>query len=173
MVDDTFCHLPFTIYHFAMIRILLATLLFIGLQSSNQPPAIETPHLSVKLSNAARAVARGARVSLRVDITPGARMHVYAPGQRDYIPISLTVAKSDQYVAHPAVFPKPETLYFKPLDEMQLVYSKPFRIVQDVTVGRGAHDPVAISGTLRYQACDDSLCYAPRNVAVSWTVPIR
>jgi DsbC/DsbD-like thiol-disulfide interchange protein len=162
-----------------MIRTALALLLLAALQPPTHarptPSTVDTPHLAVTVASPPRAVASGARVSLRLDITPKAKMHVYAPEQADYIPISLTVARSDDYVAHAAVFPKPETLYFKPLEETQLVYSKPFRIVQDVTVARTAArgGTITVSGTLRYQACDDSLCYPPRNVPVTWTVPIR
>ncbi len=157
-----------------MFRILLPLLLLAGLQS---PPgssqAIETLHLSVKISGPVRPSAPGSRVSLRLDVTPKPTMHVYAPGQPDYIPISLTVEKSDRYAPHAAVFPKPEALHFAPLDETQLVYSKPFRIVQEVTLARAPRGPVTVTGTLRYQACDDTLCYPPRNIPVSWTVPVR
>ncbi len=167
-----------------MNRIFLPALLLLSLQSPNHQSAIQsaarnpqsaidTPHLSVKLSDPPRAVAPGTRVSLSVDITPKPKMHVYAPEQPDYIPISLTLAGSGDYVAKPPVFPKPETLYFKPLDETQLVYSKPFRIVQDVTIARTSRGSITVSGTLRYQACDDSLCYPPRNVPLSWTVSLR
>ncbi len=138
--------------------------------------------MRITLSGPSRAVTPGARVSLHVDVTPKPKMHVYAPDQPDYIPISLAVGKSADYVAGPAAFPPAETLYFKPLDETQLVYSKPFRIVQDVTIARTpalrsrARTPGAsmtIGGTIRYQACDDSLCYPPRNVPVAWTVSLR
>jgi hypothetical protein len=176
-----------------MTRLSLAALLLIGLQSSNQQStikpaipdsqsAIDTPHMRITVSGPSRAIAPGARVSLRVEVTPKPKMHVYAPDQQDYIPISLAVAKSGDYAAHAPAFPPAETLFFKPLNETQLVYSKPFRIVQDVTIGRTpavrrlartAGGSIAIGGTLRYQACDDSLCYPPRNVPVTWTVLLR
>ena len=60
-------------------------------------------------------------------------------------------------------------------DLLQHLRVRQLRIVQDVTVARTAPrgGSIAVSGTLRYQACDDSLCYPPRNVPVTWTVPIR
>jgi DsbC/DsbD-like thiol-disulfide interchange protein len=149
---------------------------------AESPALIDTPHMRVALSGPARAVTPGARISLYVDVTPKPKMHVYSPGQADYIPISVTLDKSDAYAAGPARFPKPETLYFKPLDEMQLVFSKPFRIVQDVRLVRqsasparaaGHEETITIAGTLRYQACDDTLCYAPRNVPLAWKVALR
>jgi hypothetical protein len=68
-----------------------------------------------------------------VDVTPKPKMHVYAPEQKDVIPVSLTLDPGE-FKAHPAQFPRPQKYFFKPLDETQLVFSTPFRIVQDITV---------------------------------------
>jgi DsbC/DsbD-like thiol-disulfide interchange protein len=142
----------------------------------------ETKHLTVEASSPAGAVAPGARVTLTLDVTPKPSMHVYAPGQVDYIPISLAV-QSDPAVAASAVrFPKPEKLLLKALDESQLVYSKPFRIVQAITIAdtpavlaraRTPGATVTVRGTLRYQACDDIICYVPVNVPVAWTITLK
>jgi hypothetical protein len=115
-------------------------------------------------------------------VTPKPSMHVYAPGQVDYIPISLAV-QSDPAVAASAVrFPKPEKLLLKALDESQLVYSKPFRIEQAITIAgtpavlaraRTPGATVTVRGTLRYQACDDIICYVPVNVPVAWTITLK
>jgi DsbC/DsbD-like thiol-disulfide interchange protein len=128
----------------------------------------ETKHLTLTTSAPAGAVAPGTRVSLVIDITPKREMHVYAPGQKELIPISLTLEANRAVKAHAAKFPKPET--FTPLDEVQLVYTKPFRVVQDVTVAPNASGTITIKGTLKYQACDNAICYAPVTVPVSWTV---
>ena len=126
-------------------------------------------------------MAPGARVSLRLDVAPKARMHVYSPAQKDYIPIALTIEKTAAVKAQPAVFPKAETYYFQALEETQLVYSKPFRIVQDVTIAstpaladraRTPGATLVVKGTLEYQACDESVCYRPTSVPVEWTVPL-
>ena len=105
-------------------------------------------------------------------------MHVYAPGQKDFIPVSLTLDANDAFKAAAARFPAAETLVVKELGETQLVYRKPFRIVQDVTIakripgsqGRAGNSTMTVTGTLKYQACDDSICYAPVSVTVKWTL---
>ena len=56
------------------------------------------------------------------------------------------------------------------LKETQRVYAKPFRITQEVTLGADAPETLTVKGTLRYQACDDTICYLPVTVPVSWTV---
>ena len=32
---------------------------------------------------------------------------------------------------------------------------------------------LTIKGTLRYQACDDKVCYLPQSIPLSWTVGLR
>jgi DsbC/DsbD-like thiol-disulfide interchange protein len=134
------------------------------------PQKTETPHLTV-LTSAAQT--RG-RVSLFVDITPKARMHVYAPDKtQTYIPVALAIDADDAFKVHAPKFPPPEKYFFEPLKETQLVYSKPFRIVQDVTLVRSAAaGTVTIKGTLRYQACDDKVCYMPQKVTVGWVLKV-
>ena len=141
-----------------------------------------TKHLSLITSTSAATVQPGGRVSLVVEIAPKPNMHVYAPGQTDVIPVSLTLAPSDAAVSQPLQFPRAEKLEIKELGETHLVYSKPFRLVQDVTVAasrslvKRAATPGAsltVKGTLRYQACDNTICYAPVSVPVSWTLALQ
>ena len=61
-------------------------------------------------------------------------MHVYAPGQATYLPVAISFAANDAIRVLPVTFPEPETYIFKPLNERQLVYSKPFRLTQPITV---------------------------------------
>jgi DsbC/DsbD-like thiol-disulfide interchange protein len=140
-----------------------------------------TKHLSVSTSTSTPSVAPGGRVSLVVEVTPKPNMHVYAPGQDDVIPISLTLKPGDATAAKPVQFPPPEKLENKELGETQLVYSRPFRLVQDVTIPSSrslvkraaSRDPsLALSGVLKYQACDNTICYAPVSVPVTWTVAL-
>ncbi len=156
----------------------------VGARVPDQPAGTrtETRHLVVTTSVSDAVVAPGTRFSLLVDVAPRPGMHVYSPEQHDYIPIALTIEEAPAFKLHPAVFPKAETYYFKPLDETQLVYSKPFRIVQDVTVAltpavleraRTAGATLTVKGMLKYQACDESVCYLPVNLPVSWTVTLR
>jgi DsbC/DsbD-like thiol-disulfide interchange protein len=134
-----------------------------------------TRHLTVVTSSTTEtSAASGARVALVLDIKPKPSIHVYAPGQKDFIPVSLTLTPQDAVTAAAVQFPAAEKLTLKDLDETQLVYSKPFRIVQNVTIApralAGRTAGITIKGTLKYQACDDSICYAPVSVPVAWTI---
>ena len=156
--------------HIALMTVAAMTLL--AVQSSAPKDKLhvtETQHLTVTPS----VSATGTRVSLIVDIVPKPKMHVYSPEQKDYVPISLTLAATDGVKAGAPVFPKAEKYVFEALKETQLVYSKPFRIVQDVTLARAPADRrVTVKGTLRYQACDDRVCYMPQSVGVVWEIKV-
>lgn len=133
----------------------------------------ETKHLTVSTSATPAAAAPGKRVSLAVDVTPKEKMHVYSPGQAGYIGISLTLDADPAVTPAKPKYPAGEKLYMPLLKETQLVYAKRFRIAQDVVVRPAAGAAsMTIKGTLRYQACDDTVCYLPTNVPVSWTVKV-
>lgn len=109
-------------------------------------------------------------------------MHVYSPQQENYIPVSIAVEANKAFRADEPVFPKAEKYFFAPLKETQLVYSKSFRIVQPVTLasasvlraqGRQPGATLTIGGTLRYQACDDAICYLPKTLPISWRIELK
>jgi hypothetical protein len=142
----------------------------------------ETRHLTLRLSSHALPVAPASRLTLTVEVTPKAKMHVYAPEQKDVIPIGLVLDPSDSFRASPPRFPTSERYFFAPLDETQRVYSKPFRITQEVRIldtpaqrdgARPSGATITIRGTVRYQACDEAVCYLPEDVPVSWTIPLH
>lgn len=142
---------------------------------------VETRHLTLRTSTSAAAAAPGARVTLRVTITPKPKMHVYAPEQKDVIPVMLVLASSPDIRPGTVRYPASETYFFAPLKETQRVYSNPFEIVQDVTIidtrvvrqRASAGVPMTIAGRVRYQACDDTICYLPQDVPVTWTIVLE
>jgi DsbC/DsbD-like thiol-disulfide interchange protein len=129
----------------------------------------ETAHLVITTSVSAASAAPDGKITLYVDVAPKPRMHVYSPGQEGYIAVALTLDADAPATLAKAQYPAGEKLFMPLLNETQLVYSKPFRITQDVTLKSSA-PPVRIKGTLRYQACDDKVCYLPKNVPVEWTL---
>ena len=134
-------------------------------QSDNR---VETRHLTATTS--ASGVGQQGRVTLFVDVTPKPKMHVYSPEQKDAIPVALAVVDNDAIRGGTTKYPKPEKYFFAPLKETQFVYSHPFRLAHEVTLTTSTPEPVTIKGTLRYQACDDAVCYMPQNVPVLWTI---
>jgi hypothetical protein len=153
----------------------------LGLDAGGDVRDIDGAQARFRISVSDATVAPGQRLTLRIDVTPGPRMHVYAPGQQGYIPIALTIdATPDIRVVHPMVYPTPGTFYFAPLKETVKVYEKPFRLMQDVTLAltpsfrqrATSGDTLRLTGSLEYQACDDKVCYRPQTVAVEWTMKL-
>ena len=79
-------------------------------------------------------MAPGDRVSLVVQVTPRPTMHLYAPGKHGYQVVRLVIDPQPWLRAHETTYPSSEIYHFKPLDERVEVYSKPFRLVRDVTI---------------------------------------
>jgi DsbC/DsbD-like thiol-disulfide interchange protein len=150
-----------------MLELVLWSLLAQGPAQPGETRPIETAHLSVTTS--AGALARGGKATLYVDVTPKPKMHVYSPGQEGYIAITLTIAADQGVTAAKPKYPAGEKYLMPALNETMLVYARPFRITQDVTIASSATSKT-IKGSLRYQACDDQICYMPKTVPVEWTV---
>jgi DsbC/DsbD-like thiol-disulfide interchange protein len=149
---------------------VLALIVDSGAQSSKPAATADTPHVSIATSSGPTTLAPGAKLSLFVAVTPKAKMYLYAPGEKDGLPVALTIDPHPALKPSPPSFPPPQKFFFEPLKLTQLVFSKPFRITQDVTLAAPADAPLTITGSLRYQACDDSVCYLPKTVPLEWTV---
>ena len=141
----------------------------------------DTMHLTLTSSVSDADVAPGKRVSMLFDIVPKKDMHVYAPGKHDYQVISVVVDAQPWLKVQPTAYPPSEIHDFKELNEKVEVYSKPFKLVQDVTVLGTAEaqkllagmTTITLSGRVEYQACDEKVCYAPKKVPFSFTLNVK
>jgi hypothetical protein len=131
--------------------------------------------LTATASNSVAGV--GQRVALLLDIELKPNMHVYAPGVEGYIAIDWKIKDSDAAVAHDVVYPASKKLHLAAINETVPVYRDEFRLTRDITIGQDAKvRPVldaagkfTIEGSLRYQACDDRVCYIPQELPLKWT----
>ena len=127
------------------------------------------------------AIAPGNRFSIVLDVTPHPGIHVYAPGAKNYRVIALNIAAQPFIRVLPMKYPASQIYSSKSLNERVPVYQKPFTLLQEVILEgtpqaqasfRGK-DAVTLSGTLKYQACDDKICYNPALIPISWTLGLR
>lgn len=130
---------------------------------------VEGKQLTASVGASNSSVAQGERVALTIDIELEPDMHVYAPGVDGYIPIDWKMESSGAAGVHAPEFPKPEKLYLKAIDETVPAYRDHFRLIRDITISHGASGPVTLDGALRYQACDDRVCYIPQTLRLHWT----
>ena len=135
----------------------------------------DTKHLRVSASASPGHVRPGQRIALTLDIELKPNMHVYAPSVEGYIPIQWSMAPNAEIVAKPVVSPPPQMLHLEAIDETLPVYSGRFRLARDVNIAAGSKlkGAVTIEGSLRYQACDDRMCYVPKTVPLKWTVQVQ
>jgi hypothetical protein len=178
--------------HHAM-RLLLAGILLLtasGPPASAQLPAFLTPgepaaevrtaHLVAVAEPVVPVVAPAAAtapvVTLRLRIEPRPGMRIYAHDVDGYVPFTLVV-EGDADVTPGRQRPPPSDTYvFPPTGEVSRVYETRVVMRQDVTLGPaavealGRGEAVPVTATLRYQACDDRLCYRPETARVQWMV---
>jgi DsbC/DsbD-like thiol-disulfide interchange protein len=151
------------------MRIILVTALAAQLIS----PAPKPGHATILPSPAEVNGTAGGKLALFVDVAPKPGIHVYAPGSKDYIPITVKLTAPPEVKVGKVAYPKSETMTFA--DEKVPVFQKPFRLTQDVTLDKSAKagSTVKVSGTVSYQACDDRVCYPPESSPISWTVVVK
>ena len=154
-----------------MRSLVIALLMLAQFTPSSPPPK----YLTFSTAATAATASAGAKVSLFVDIVPNRGMHVYASGAKDYLPIALTLETLPGVTIGKIVYPKSELFLVPEVNEIVPVYQKPFRLTQNVTIGKSlkAGTTLAMTGTLKYQACDDKICYAPDSAPVAWTLKIN
>ena len=150
-----------------MVGVLVALLALLA--------AAATPHVTMATSASATTARPGAVVRLFVDVIPDPKVHVYAPGAKDYLPIALAITPVPGVKIGKLTYPKSQDWFFEPLKEHVPVFQTPFRLVQTITLGASlkAGDRVSVAGVLNYQACDDAVCFNPVAAPVSWTVVVK
>ena len=140
----------------------------------NQPPRIA---LDVGVDGTLSGAARTAHVTIAA--TPVAGVHVYAPGNPDYVPVSVTVSPVEGLTIGAPIFPQGEHYFFAPLKQAVKVYSRPFTMRIPITATaeflkrRDAETAVPLKGIVSYQACDDKVCFPPQTLAFTAEVPLR
>jgi hypothetical protein len=138
---------------------------------------VQGKQLMLEAGSSNLVVAAGQRVSLTLDIEMKPNMHVYAPGVEGYIPIDWKMKESPVAAAHEVSYPASEKLHLAAIDETVPVYKDHFQLTRDITIAQDAKlrpaldstGKFTVEGTLRYQACDDRICYIPQELPVKWT----
>ena len=136
-------------------------------------------YVKLRLGASDTVAAPGHRIILTLDVTPGPKIHVYAPGQSGYISIALTMNDSPDWKTVAPVFPR-ATPFVDPVGERVQVFDKPFRVNQSVTLTltpamrqrATARETLVVAGSFEYQACDDKVCYRPETIPVQWTLSL-
>ena len=144
---------------------------------------VEAPHLQLTLEQSDHDVVPGSRVSLIAEIELPPDTHVYSPGVQGYKPIQLTLRKVSGIELAPVAYPSSKSLYLEAIQEHVPVFEGKFRISEDVTVTPSrtsdivrslvsGKKTISLTGELKYQACDNRVCYPPTSVPVMWSLEV-
>jgi hypothetical protein len=142
---------------------------------------IDNPQIRLSYSASDTTFAPGHRMTLTIDLDFKPRMHVYAPGvEGGYIPISWKMSNSPAWAALAAEYPASHQVHLPAINETVPVFDSHIRIKRDIIIGQEkeiasaltADRTLKVSGTFRYQACDDKECFIPKDIPLEWTFKI-
>jgi hypothetical protein len=132
------------------------------------PQRKSTPHLDLETWPVVDA-SRREPARLVVKVRPRAGMRLYAPGEQDYVGVAIVLDEAQPARLGPARLPAPSTYVFPPTGESNRVFSAPFTLEVPVHAKAGAgRQPERLTGRFEYQACDETLCYKPVRIPLSW-----
>ena len=160
-------------------RTSMPTILFkeFGSIAGTRETAIHTDLLDLKTYSTMDTVRPDVHITLVADFTLKPNMHVYAPGVEHYIPISFDLDRSPYFKPDPAVYPKSEMVNLPIINETVPVYRGTFHITRDIALGTrdtlATKKELRVKGKLRFQACDDRMCYLPRTVDLEWVLQVQ
>ncbi len=153
----------------------------LGKDLDAQRTQIETDHLALSLWASDEIVAGGQRIALVLDVDLKEKMHVYAPGVDGYIPVEWKMEEVSGLVNYPTSYPESEKLHLPAIEEIVPVYQGSVRFMTDLKLGRAKdldhlldeQGRLLVRGELRYQACDDKICYLPETIPLEWSFQLE
>jgi hypothetical protein len=115
---------------------------------------------------------RGEAVEAKIAATidPGFHVNSNTPSDEYLIPLKLTWKSTGSLEAGQVTYPKPSMEKYSFLDKPLSVFTGKFDIVAHFKIAANAPvGPGAAVGQLKYQACNDKMCFQPKTIEV--TVP--
>ncbi len=113
------------------------------------------------------------RAALQVGLPDTFHVQSNAPRDPALIPTVLSVSAPEGVSVEEIVFPATTELKQNGVPEPLAVFEHQFAIGIRFKVAASAPaGPLVVPATLRYQACDETICYAPARAETSWTLNV-
>ena len=113
-----------------------------------------------------------AQAKLSVQLRSGYHVNSNTPSDEYLIPLRLTWSAGPLETVE-VVFPKPQMEKYSFSEKPLSVYTGDFELLTRFKVAASAAPgPLALTGKLRYQACNDRMCLPPKTVDVSLPVEV-
>jgi thioredoxin:protein disulfide reductase len=153
------------------IAVALAILLAAPLPAFAQLRGIKADLIPVVASDA--PAGGRVRAAVQVRVPEGFHLQSNAPRDPSLIATTLVADTTGGITAVEVVFPKTTDFIVAGLNEPLAVFEHEFPIGIEFEVAPGTPPgPIDVAGRLRYQACDDKVCFAPSVSAVTWTINV-
>jgi DsbC/DsbD-like thiol-disulfide interchange protein len=133
------------------------------------------PRASLQPATSEVTLAPGASADLvlTVSMPPDVHIQAHQPKDRLLIPTVLTVEAPDGVKVESIAYPSPTEFAQAGRTEPLLVLGPAFEIRVRLAVGNDAVDGVrSIPVVLRYQACNDTVCFPPARATAAWTISV-
>jgi len=113
------------------------------------------------------------RLALQVSLPEGLHTQSNAPLDPTLIPTVLTIAAPAGVAIDEVVYPKTTDLAQTGQDKPLKVFEREFAIGVQVTLAPGTPEgDLIVPARLRYQACDESMCFSPATAEAQWTIRV-
>ena len=113
---------------------------------------------------------RNAAVQVKIPLSVQKGFHVNSsnPLEEYLIPLKLTWTSTGALEPRTIDYPAPSIQKFEFAEKPLSIYSGNFDLVAHFKVaGNASAGPGAVSGKLRYQACNDRACFAPKTIDIT------
>lgn len=137
----------------ALARLVALAALLVAAGSAGAEESVVSGHLVVE----------GGAVEARVTVADGWHVNAHRPAQSFLIPTVLTLAPPDGVVLGEVEYPEPLSKRMAFSDEPLLLYEGTIRMRAPIREGA----PAIVTGSLRYQACNDTTCLPPRTLELA------
>ena len=164
-------HVP---VHMRFVCLVSAVALVMG-ASGVHAQLLGPPPAEVTSLLAADGVSPGTdvRAAIRVRLPEGLHTNANKPRDPSLIPIVLSIDAPAGVSVEEIVYPEPTDLAQEGVEELLAVYEQEFLIgVQLHLAGDVGPGEIVVPASLRYQACDERVCYIPATISTGWTLDV-
>ena len=159
----------------ARARLAASAVVTILILSGAAGAQMRRPDIRVAATPIAGPVRAGGTVTVRLSVRLPQDVHVQSDKPRDpsVIPTALTVIPPAGFTVDKITYPKAVALTQAGRAEPLTVFGGEFlieaRLAVPGAVRPGEH---VVQATLRYQACNESVCFAPARATAQWTITV-
>ncbi|MEO5860442.1 MAG: protein-disulfide reductase DsbD domain-containing protein [Pyrinomonadaceae bacterium] len=148
-----------------LLGLLLGSLLFAA--------AANAQDVTGSITGSAISKGKSARGTVVLTIPGGLHVNSAKPGNRYQIPTAVRLSATGAKVSAPT-YPRGTNRKFQFSDTVINVYEGTVRFPFTVTVPAGFRgNTVSVRAVVKFQACTDEVCYAPRSKEITITARVR